>query len=169
MQEEQLGFIYKKENCIQCHACEVACKSWRGVEFGVKWRRVVNIWEGAYPDVKCFSVSISCMHCVEPACVNACPEEAIAKRREDGIVLVDSEKCVGCRTCFKACPFGVPQFGGNSRMQKCDMCVGQKSPGSEGPPCAGTCPTGALSFMRVDVGKKKDAERSVAALISSSA
>lgn len=166
MSEEQFSFIFSKENCIQCHACEVACKSWRNVELGVKWRRVENIWKGAYPDVTCFSISVSCMHCIEPACVGVCPEKAVSKRAEDGIVLVDVEKCVGCRACFEACPFHVPQFGSDSRMQKCDMCVGRGASGVEDPPCVGTCPTGALDLMKVDVKKKKEAEELIATLFS---
>ncbi len=166
MSEKHYAFIFKKENCIQCHACEVACKSWRSVELGVKWRRVENIWEGAYPDVKCFSASVSCMHCIDPACVAACPVEAITKRPEDGVVIVDAEKCVGCRTCFKVCPFDVPRFGADEKMQKCDMCVDQRVSDSEDPPCVGTCPTGALALMKVDAEKKKAAEESITALFS---
>ena len=166
MSEEQLGFIFIRENCIQCHACEIACKSWRNVELGVKWRRVENIWEGAYPKVKCFSVSVSCMHCIEPACMEACPEDAISKRKEDGIVLVDGEKCVGCRACFEACPFNVPQFGRDAKMQKCNMCMDQRATG-EDPPCVGTCPTGALALIKMDVKEKKEAEKSIATLLPS--
>ena len=166
MSDEQFGFIFFKENCIQCHACEVACKSWRNVELGVKWRRVENIWEGVYPNVKCSSVSVSCMHCVEPACVEACPEEAISKRAEDGIVLVDSEKCIGCRTCFEACPFGVPRFGANDKMQKCDRCISESESSGEDPPCVRTCPTRALALMKMDGKKKKEAEKSMATLYS---
>ena len=53
MSEEQFGFFFVRENCIQCHGCEIACKSWRDVALGVKWRYVENIWEGAYPNVRC--------------------------------------------------------------------------------------------------------------------
>jgi anaerobic dimethyl sulfoxide reductase subunit B (iron-sulfur subunit) len=158
MSDEQYGFIFVSENCIQCHGCEVACKSWRNVELGVKYRRVENIWKGVYPDVKCFSVSLSCMHCTEPACMAACPQEAISKRAEDGIVLVDAEKCVGCRTCSKACPFDVPQFGESTKMRKCDMCMGEKTPGREDPPCVLTCPTGALTLIKMTPAKKKETE-----------
>lgn len=166
MSDEQYGFIFVRENCIQCHGCEIACKSGRNVELGVKWRRVENIWEGAYPNVKCFSASVSCMHCAEPACMEACPEEAIRKRAEDGIVVVDSEKCTGCRTCFKACPFDVPQYGANAKMQKCDMCINEKGSSEEDPPCVRTCPTEALSLVKMDERKKKEAEKSMATRFS---
>ncbi len=165
MSDNQLGFVFVKENCIQCHACEVACKSWRNVELGVKWRRVENIWEGVYPNVICKSASVSCMHCAEPACVEVCPVEAISKRPEDGIVVVDRQKCIGCQTCLDACPFDVPQFGTDEKMQKCDMCVGEQAPKNEAPPCVATCPTEALTIMKVDSQKKKTAEKAMQVLV----
>jgi len=151
---EEYGISYVKENCMQCHACEVACKSWRAVELGVKWRRVENIWQGAYPDVKNLSVSIACMHCVDPVCVSVCPQGAISKRVEDGIVVVDREKCIGCRTCLEECPFKAPAFGSDGKMQKCDMCLGEIDYGSETPPCVATCPTRALTFGRINIQEK---------------
>ena len=151
MSGEQFAFIFVREYYIQCHACEVACKSWRNVEPGVNWRHVENIWEGAYPDVKCFSVSVSCLHCAEPACMEVCPEGAITKRPEDGIVLVDGGKCTGCRTCQLLCSFRFQQAYSNSdgaiRINKfeplclnvpvlCEHCVN--------PECVAACPTEAL-------------------------
>ena len=165
MSDKQFGFQFVVENCIQCHGCEVACKSWRGVELGVRWRRVENIWEGAYPKVTCRSASVSCMHCLEPACVEACPVEAISKRASDGIVVVDRETCIGCQTCSGACPFGVPQYGGDELMQKCDTCVGERTAGTEIPPCAATCPTGALSLVMMDAPEKQAAEKEMMELV----
>lgn len=152
---DEYGITYTKENCIQCHACEVACKSWNGVDLGVKWRRVETIWKGAYPDVKNLSASIACMHCVEPACVKECPGGAISKRAEDGVVLVDREKCIGCQTCLEACPFGAPAFGTDGKMQKCDLCFGRIDYQTETPPCVATCPTEALAFGKMNAQDKK--------------
>jgi anaerobic dimethyl sulfoxide reductase subunit B len=152
---EEYGFSYTKENCIQCHACEVACKSWRGVETGIRWRRVEQIWQGSYPDVKNISASVSCMHCVEPVCVQVCPENAISKRAEDGLVLVDKDKCVGCQTCLEACPYKAPAFGANGKMQKCDMCITEADFKTESPPCVATCPTKALGIAKMNVQEKK--------------
>ena len=165
MSDNQLGFVFVKENCIQCHGCEVACKSWRNVELGVKWRRVENIWEGTYPNVTCMSASVSCMHCAEPACVDVCPVEAISKRPEDGVVVVDRQKCIGCQTCLDACPFDAPQFGTDEKMQKCDMCVGEQVPENKAPPCVATCPTEALTIMKVDSEKQKAAEKAMQVLV----
>ncbi len=74
---KQYGFHINLDRCVQCHACEVACKAHNGVELGIKWRKVIGIWSGRYPDLTNRSISYSCMHCVEPGCVAVCPEEAL--------------------------------------------------------------------------------------------
>jgi len=156
--KKQIGFIYDESRCIQCRTCEVACKDTRGVELGPRWRRVIETWEGKYPDVKRVFFSQSCLHCGKPACIPACPTGAISKRQEDGIVVVDREKCDGCRDCFTACPYDVPQFGSDGLMQKCDLCLG-----AEGEPaCVTSCPGEALSYGVIDDGFKPVAGKSAA-------
>jgi anaerobic dimethyl sulfoxide reductase subunit B (iron-sulfur subunit) len=146
---KQLGFYFDAGRCIQCHACEIACKAAHEAELGVKWRRVLNYWQGEYPRVVNRNFSLSCMHCALPACRDACPKGAITKRAEDGIVVVDAEACNGCRQCADACPYGAPQFGQDGTMQKCDLCLGSISDlrqrGDE-PACVATCPGQALAF-----------------------
>jgi len=80
----QLGFYFDPSRCVQCHACEAACKSLHHHEHGMGWRRVVSLWKGKYPEVTHRTVSLSCMHCGEPACMTVCPRGAIEKRTEDG-------------------------------------------------------------------------------------
>jgi anaerobic dimethyl sulfoxide reductase subunit B (iron-sulfur subunit) len=145
MAKEQYGFDFDASKCVQCHACEVACKASHNLELGIKWRRVVGIWDGHFPGVTSRTVSLSCLHCGNPPCEAVCPRGAIKKRLEDGIVTVDQEKCVGCHACLMACPFGAPQYGANGKMQKCDLCVDRVTQGKE-PACVSTCPAGALSF-----------------------
>lgn len=142
---KQYGFDFDPARCVQCHACEAACKALHGVEPGVRWRRVIPVWSGAFPAVTNKSVSFACLHCGDPPCEAICPRGAIEKRREDGIVVVDPKKCFGCHLCFTACPFGVPQFGSDGRMQKCDLCVDLLDQGKE-PACVATCPAEALRF-----------------------
>ncbi|WP_291329465.1 4Fe-4S dicluster domain-containing protein [Desulfovibrio sp. UCD-KL4C] len=144
---------FNPELCIQCHGCETACKAWRDLPYGIQFRRVLNLWYGSYPLVKSKSLSLSCLHCTNPECVEACPVEAISKNVENGRVLVDATLCIGCKACAKACPFGVPQFGEDKIMQKCDLCVDQPMVTSQ-PPCVATCPGNALTMTKIIPAKK---------------
>lgn len=145
----QYGFHFDAERCVQCHACETACKSKNNIEPGVNWRSVIGIWKGRFPDVTSRTYSIACNHCADPPCRNVCPANVIKKRREDGIVTVNRDKCIGCRSCLTACPFGAPQFGADGFIQKCNMCVSRIDEGKE-PACAATCPVTALTFGTLD-------------------
>lgn len=141
----QFGIYVDVERCVQCHACELACKTKNGIEPGVKWRMVFDFWEGQFPTLYNHSIPHACFHCAEPACEAACPTRAINKRTLDGIVEIDRNRCIGCRCCQLACPFGIPQFGRDGRMQKCDLCVDRIEQNLE-PACVATCPAEALFF-----------------------
>ena len=115
----------------------------------MKWMRLIEIWDGAYPNVTRVFFALACVHCGRPTCVEACPTGAISKRAEDGIVVVKRDKCIGshgCRDCFSACPYRVPQFGDDGIMQMCDFCIGM----NVDPACAVCCPTEALKFGTLD-------------------
>lgn len=142
---KQYGFYINTDRCVQCHACEVACKAWNRVDLGIKWRRVVDFWGGSFPEVTNQTVSFSCMHCAKPACVEICPSGALIKRARDGIVVVDPTKCIACRSCAKACPFDVPRYGLSGTMQKCDLCLARIEQ-QRAPLCADTCPGEAIKF-----------------------
>ncbi|OGO15632.1 MAG: hypothetical protein A2Z02_07020 [Chloroflexi bacterium RBG_16_48_7] len=143
---KQYGFYFDEGRCVQCRTCEVACKSAHDIEPGVKWRQVFETWGGKYPDITRVFFSQSCMHCAKPACAEACPTGAISKRAEDGIVIINTSKCNGCKECLPACPYGVPQFGKDGIVQKCDFCAGI----GRDPACTISCPAEALSFGPLD-------------------
>ena len=164
---KQYLIAFDPERCIQCHGCETACKMWRDVPYGLRLRRVLNLWEGRYPAVTSRSLSLACLHCADPACVAVCPAEALAKDPADGRVLVDATRCVGCGACARACPFGVPQIGPDKIMRKCDLCFDQAL-GGAAPPCVDTCPGKALALVAVTPREKQAAEAAVAALLARS-
>jgi anaerobic dimethyl sulfoxide reductase subunit B (iron-sulfur subunit) len=164
----QYGFSFDQTKCIQCHGCELACKTWRQLEIGIRWRQVKTIWSGDYPTVKNLSLSLACMHCHDPQCIKACPEDAISKRAEDGIggiVVVDPALCTGCQACQAVCPFDVPQYGSDGKMQKCDMCHPLIDLETLAPPCVATCPTAALGIGLMTGVEKREAEKAHIAIM----
>jgi len=141
-------FLVDLNYCISCRACEVACKTWNDVPVGrgVRWRQVVDEVLGEGDGIVKYSVSLACNHCNDAPCVKACPAGAMYRRTQDGIVLVDTSKCIGCRYCVAACPYGAPQYDPvTKKTSKCTMCVDRLSSGRL-PACVETCPTGALQF-----------------------
>ena len=94
--------------CVGCHACVIACKSENVSPPGVAYRKVLDLETGKYPKLKRDYVPVLCNHCENPPCVTACPVKA-TKARPDGIVDMDYMKCIGCRACLIACPYGARQ------------------------------------------------------------
>ena len=149
----QYGFFFDQSRCYGCQACATACKDWNGIAPGPeKWMTVYEWETGTFPRTRIHTLAFSCGHCEEPACVPACPEGAIFKEDEFGAVLVDDAKCVGCRSCAAACPFGAPKFASDdegTKMSKCTMCIDKLSTGEQ-PQCALACPLRALDFGPIE-------------------
>jgi anaerobic dimethyl sulfoxide reductase subunit B len=139
-------FYFDSERCLKCYACEIGCLQWHEIKPGtVKLRRVMEVTRGEFPAVKRTFLSLACRHCAQAPCVSTCPSGAISQRVADGIVVVDRQKCIGCRQCLETCPFGIPQFDEDGLMQKCDMCLDRLEEGLT-PFCVTSCPTQALHW-----------------------
>lgn len=129
--------VCDKDKCVGCLACVVTCIDHHYTEdalhpvSGRKYSRVTM------PSGYTKYITESCYHCKKAACMNACLFGAIS-RDEQGWVIVDQDKCIGCGSCEKACPFHIPQFTSDDKMFKCDGCGGD-------PSCVKICPNGALS------------------------
>lgn len=154
---KQMAFYFDNSACIGCKACQIACKDKKNNPLGVNFRRVVEygggswaphpVHKGVVVPVNFFGyyISVACMHCEKPICVEVCPSGAMHKRAEDGLVVVDQSKCLGCRLCEQACPYAAPQFNEDlGVMSKCDMCEDLLAQGLN-PACVDSCPQRALA------------------------
>ena len=150
---KQLAFYVDLTACIGCKACQVACKDKNDLAVGIKYRRVVEYTGGGWlkhgpiylNNVYTYFVTTACMHCENPLCMEVCPTGGITKR-DDGVVLFDETKCVGCRYCEWACPYGAPQFDSTAGVvSKCNFCEDYLAEGKP-PACVAACPLRALDF-----------------------
>lgn len=134
------------KRCVNCKACEVQCKVNKQLPKGPRPTQIVKVGPKMVGDVpRAAYVFMSCFHCAEPWCVAACPTRAMQKR-DDGIVFVDHETCVGCKACIRACPWGAPQWHKEAKkVVKCDYCKDRVDQGLK-PACVTVCISGSLSF-----------------------
>lgn len=146
----QYGFYYDADNCIGCHTCQVACKDVNRLKVGENYRNVNTFVGGQGWEPFLYHVSMACNHCSEPACVEACPTGACAKRDEDGLVLIDKDVCVGCKKCAAACPYDAIAYIEELRVSdKCDGCIALREQG-ELPACVASCPQRVLEFGDIE-------------------
>lgn len=142
----QLGFLFDQRYCIGCQACQTACQVRNSSPVGVSLRRAVSfedVPEGPF-------MTLSCNHCVSPACVEACPQGAISKDGTTGIVDIDRELCIGCGTCASVCPYGAPTVDEVTHVAlKCDFCRDLIEAG-EAPACVRACPVKVLTYGELE-------------------
>lgn len=147
---QQYGFEVDLDRCTGCKACVTACHSLNGLENGETWRAVGLLHGGAPDDPIQKTVTWTCHHCLEPACLHGCPVGAYEKDTLTGIVQHLDDQCIGCRYCMLTCPYEVPQFSAQKGIvRKCDMCVDRLHDG-EAPACAQACPNEAITIRIVD-------------------
>jgi len=182
--DKDLGLVIDLDICVGCHACVTSCKEWNTNSFagplsdtdpygsdpsGV-WYNRVHHYEVKDENDNAATVNFprSCLHCKDAPCVTVCPTGASYKRKEDGIVLVNPDTCIGCKLCSWACPYGAREYDQQDGiMKKCTLCVdriyNEDIPEERRvPACVAACPTGARSF-----GDLGDPDSGVSRLVAS--
>ena len=157
---KRYGMVIDLRRCIGCHACSVACKQENNVPVTAFRTWVKQVEKGRYPNVRKVSLPSLCNHCEKPICVQNCPVQA-SYQREDGIVLIDYDRCIGCKYCIASCPYDV-RFVNPIRgvVEKCTFCVHRVDKGQQ-PACVETCMVKARTF-----GDLNDPKSEVSRLIA---
>ena len=166
---KKLGLVIDLDICVGCHACAVNCKEWNTgghagpltdkEPYGVKptgvWFNRIHTFEVTLNEMepgRTVHFPKSCLHCADAACVTVCPTGASFKREEDGIVLVNENKCIGCKLCSWACPYGAREYDSDEGvMKKCTLCIDRIYNKNieeidRVPVCVSTCPASARHF-----------------------
>jgi len=183
--ERKLGLVIDLDTCVGCQACVTNCKEWNtgghaapltdetpyGAGADGVWFNRVHTFEWQpdedKDDTRTLHFPRSCLHCETPDCVTVCPTGASYKRETDGIVLVNEDKCIGCKLCSWACPYGAREYDVfEGVMKKCTLCVDRiynenLDEQDRVPACVATCPTGARHF-----GDLGDPESEVSQLVT---
>ncbi|GFN24176.1 4Fe-4S dicluster domain-containing protein [Thermanaeromonas sp. C210] len=168
----RFGMIINLRRCVGCSACVVACRAEHGTPPGAHRSRVLRYETGRYPVARMRFLPLLCMQCNDPPCLKACPTGA-TKKLDSGTVIIESSKCIGCRACMVACPYGSRSFlfkkevyyGETQKMTpyeeiksqgysvgtaiKCDFCLERVKAGRQ-PACVDTCPAAARTFGDLD-------------------
>jgi Fe-S-cluster-containing dehydrogenase component len=159
-------FVIDIKKCNGCHSCQIVCKDehvgndWSPIakpqpDAGQFWIELTERVRGTVPKVKVAYRPHLCMHCDNAPCMEACPVEGAMYKREDGLVIIDSVKCSGCRNCLDVCPYDAIFYNDDLNLaQKCTGCAHLLDDGWVEPRCADACPTQALRLMDEDEAKK---------------
>lgn len=136
--------------CTGCSACMVTCKDKCNLRPGINNRYVQCEEWGTFPNVRVTYSSLCCNNCEDPACVKNCPKSAMSIDSRQGVTFVNTERCVGCGTCARVCPYKVPHIDEEiHKSRKCDFCIDLISNG-ENPACVDVCAARAIHFGEVE-------------------
>ena len=157
------AIVVDLDRCIGCHGCDIACKNENEVELGSFWSKVVQVGPfGDYPHLQQYFLPVMCQQCADSPCTHVCPTGASYRDPETNVVLVDKEKCIGCKYCMMACPYGVRSWSpSESVVEKCTLC-GQLTSVGEQPKCVAACCASARFYGDLD-DPNSDASKALAA------
>jgi len=126
-----------EEKCTGCRICELVCSVKNDFVYNPELSRIVKLLEGLPENLS----TIVCQQCPDAPCIESCPVSAIYSDDENGIIKIDSEKCIGCKKCVQACPYNAMFFNEKIKKSfKCEFCGGE-------PACVKKCPTDAISIL----------------------
>lgn len=133
--------VFDPTRCTGCKTCEMVCSFKNDQIFSRSRARIRN-----FRDLnQSFFVSLTCLQCEDPPCVKTCPTMALSK--ENGLVRIDSSRCIGCKMCMLTCPFSAISFDQDKGLAiKCELC-------DDDPECVAFCPSGALQYREIDTAK----------------
>ena len=163
----QQAFYFDGTRCTGCKTCQMACKDYKNIDLGISFRHVYEVTigdtvkdaDGAF-STTCVSypLSMSCNHCDSPVCFEKCPQSAIIKDADTGLMSIDEEKCIGCGTCAIVCPYNAPKVDEEiKKAVRCDMCADRVAEGKQ-PICVEACPLRALDFGEISELRQKYGE-----------
>lgn len=143
------GMLINTKKCVGCYACRLACQMVNSLAVEESFISFNEVEQGSYPNVYAEVVPVQCMHCEDAPCQAVCPTHA-TYTTDSGVVLVDEDKCIGCKYCMAACPYGARvQIEETGVIEKCRFCWYEGEPGHP-PHCVGTCISGARVFGDLD-------------------
>ncbi len=147
---QQYAFEVDLDACTGCKACVAACHNLNGLDEGEVWRTVGLLHGGSSESPAQQTVTTSCHHCVDPACMRGCPVGAYEKDPVTGIVRHLDDQCFGCQYCTLMCPYDAPKYNAaRGIVRKCDLCSDRLA-GGEAPACVQGCPNQAIRIRVVD-------------------
>lgn len=143
--DKRYALAVDSKKCINCKACVVACRAENKVPLGQSRNWMVEEHRGTWPLLLATAEPEQCHHCLHPSCVRVCPTGA-SYQRDDGVVVINQDDCIGCRYCILACPYEARFFREDTGVvEKCDFCAARLDRGQL-PACVETCPSKVRVF-----------------------
>lgn len=145
---KQNVLVIDLDRCIGCKGgCQVACKARNGVALGPSRSKLYSMGPvGIFPDLQMYFIPVMCQQCENPSCASVCPTGACYKREQDGVVCIDKDLCIGCKSCMRACPYEAIIFNTEMNISdKCDICATSRDIGAT-PACVRNCSGAAIYY-----------------------